>query len=187
MRPKRIIWRLAVSLSLALCAGATMAWIRSHCAFDTIQLVMLDAESHYYGVAWDGGQMQVHWQHTSRSRYGPQRSGLYWVTYPSRSGMAAPVTFWTSLGFYRYSDRRNGSIIFIFPLWLPLALFSTLPAVACRNRIRHWRRLCRGLCPRCGYDLRASPGRCPECGHEPQSGAIRVRAVAAGPPIATTP
>ena len=53
------------------------------------------------------------------------------------------------------------------PYWLPAALFAALPAAWLRRHLvelRQDRRRQMGVCPACGYDLRASPGRCPECG-----------------------
>ena len=52
------------------------------------------------------------------------------------------------------------------PHGLVAALAVILPAVRTWSWLRRRHRHRVGLCPACGYDLRATPGRCPECGRE---------------------
>lgn len=76
--------------------------------------------------------------------------------------------------------RYTGTYLFVgVPYWLPVMTIGALPAWHLRRASRRTRRIERGLCSRCGYDLRVlTGGRCPECGTETppprisQSGAI---------------
>jgi hypothetical protein len=99
----------------------------------------------------------------------------FWAVNPARrtprsSGPMARLGFyWNSYevsGLWGYSGHR----LLCVPHWF-VALVAGAPAYPWLARVpaavRQWRgvsKLRRGLCPVCGYDVRATPDQCPECG-----------------------
>jgi hypothetical protein len=74
-------------------------------------------------------------------------------------------------GFLYWSDARPGNVgRTSTALWVPYWFVLLSPALLAAGfgwasrRARQRHRAGRGLCGRCGYDLRATPDRCPECG-----------------------
>ena len=104
------------------------------------------------------------WQASSLpSRYRPP-----WHDEPASSarlGFAAvstPLPPRAASGGGSYTSKRW---VLVFPHWAAFAATAVPPAFWLlwrRRRLHRLRR--RGLCARCGYDLRATPERCPECG-----------------------
>jgi len=109
---------------------------------------------------------RILWRHGRRISSGEQLSGR---------------SIWNWFGFYNYGERDTaryflpGSVqahtsfrLVIVPYWAASFVSGAWPiwsmASVVRHKARRRRRERAGLCPVCGYDLRATPGRCPECG-----------------------
>jgi hypothetical protein len=182
-RKRRLLYHLTASL-LLLCVA--VLWIRSCWRADCVLLwntrCELSCESRAGYLAFRSSNMHGD---------GPS---VYWLTSSVGAGASerramrrgAGRSF---MGFFCVKQTAAGSSVrlapelerrglktpagilqqelFYVPFWA-VGLLIGLPAVLFLRRIHGVaQRRVRGLCPVCGYDVRATPARCPECGSEP--------------------
>jgi hypothetical protein len=98
-----------------------------------------------------------------------ERAFYAWGTgYPYPPPTArAPVAF---AGFGYRPDAPwggTGAHTVWMPYWFMVVATAIFPAMRLRAWSRRRQRARSGRCPKCGYDLRATPQRCPECGATP--------------------
>jgi hypothetical protein len=165
---RRRLFTLLSALSLLLCVGVCALWVRSWIVADVLKLANKHCDTYVIILASRGG-FEIYAVSAERFRPGcslahkvPDANDHDWDYAPDTIGRD-----WHFAGFI----YRSGSV------WIPeWQLVVPLWAVAIPSAwllIRWWccsrRYAGDGICPACGYDLRATPDRCPECGTVPLS------------------
>ena len=196
---RRRLLNLATALSLLLFLGVAALAVRSYWSYDAVavrwnptparptsgghffhcmsapghlhvyHLGVTDADAGFWrgmlplGGTWshtlggDGPAVEVSGLHYGRRSSWPERSSQF-----KRTGQAPCV-----------QDGGTAARVVkskvVVPHWAVMLLASALPLARSRAALLTRRRTRARQCPRCGYDLRATPGRCPECGAAPTS------------------
>jgi hypothetical protein len=185
-RLARHLFTVLSAVSLLLCVAVCVLWVRSywvgdHWACNSLSKHQQTTRADYYtdeeylanraidgyyvvselGVVW--AQHETGWD-TFNQWHPPQ----FWTSTPQFAPFEE-TTFLRSLHF-----AYEGGAVWSDKPWIvtvphaALAVtFAAAPAAWLVRRLLRYqraRRSARGLCAKCGYDLRASPERCPECG-----------------------
>lgn len=165
---------LGASALLTLLLG--LAWHRSFATCD--EFAFADRDTRYLTLQSLEGRVTL-----GAHPAPPFDHPLSWVAFPSgkakfiplfhpargQKAWTAPLRHRETGELVRLSDHEVLESGYPIPYGL-LTLAAALPALALTTR-RLWihrataRARRAGRCPRCGYDLRATPTRCPECGN----------------------
>jgi hypothetical protein len=153
---RRRLFTIVSFVSLVLCVATVVLWVLSY-RWEEQAYFRYSGGSAY--LTSSAGRLGVD---LSRSEYAIREFGLFHdrvidndFTY---SFEPAPLGFaWR----YPYDNAFECAI----PHWFAALLFAIAPTFWLLGHHRRGKRQLLGLCPHCGYDLRATPDRCPECGH----------------------
>ena len=165
---KRRLLNLLIVLSLLLCVGAAGLWAWSYRRLDVVKWRGNKAAA---SVLTFHGGFHVGWAHWVNP--GGRATGFAYDHMPAEH---LPRNFdfvarcaWRrrlagfAVGFDATPAGDRGVHLRV-PLASVACVAAVAPLLAWRRRARRARRVSRGLCVRCGYDLRGTPGACPECG-----------------------
>jgi uncharacterized membrane protein len=182
---KHRLFTILSALSLLLFVAVGVLWVRSYWVVDDVYSSKTDAQSRYvnsFRLTTHRGTILME---TARpdSAIGlnepPGRSfwyreaaveGFVWplreneirrvggVSWGESRFVIGPITGYSLTGY-----SLGTANVLILPLGFVAAATSVSPLIWLAMR---WKRRgsVAGLCPSCGYDLRATPDRCPECG-----------------------
>lgn len=164
---KQFLLGVGLFMGLLLLAGASVLWIRSYCLGE--QISWRTDRSSWFVTSAHGSFMVVVAPGDMMSRRGSRWGHVSMPPFPSlpTTGYVMKPLF---LGFQTgYSDQWQAAPLRLFAMpWWPFSLVGSLVTLAggrvLLRTTRRKRRLRKGLCLQCGYDLRATPGQCPECG-----------------------
>lgn len=172
---KRKLLTILSAMSLALCVFTCVLWVR--CDGSNSDEIGLNSSTTLYGLFSTDGRVYAgaYWDAADPWKVSPGfhcgsdhgwSFGFYCMVMSREHGHE-----WGGFGVTVADlppDRMAPNIRQVTaPHWFLALAFAALPVWWGFRRtkaLRLARRSSRGLCPSCGYDLRASAERCPECG-----------------------
>jgi hypothetical protein len=174
---KRRLFSLLAAVSLVLCVVATLLWARGMFVGDFLWRNDGCGSTGVFNAR--GSLMITRRPFTSLNPIAPGARPPQWEVSHERpprdlltvmDTLHGPRQYFRCVGFASGVARDGGLVMSrngVVPLWAVVVATAIAPSVTIRHRLqsrRHRHRLATGLCPTCGYDLRASKDRCPECG-----------------------
>ena len=151
---KRRLFNILSAMSLLLCVATMVLWVRSYWNPTDVWFVWC-TETDSNRVSMDSRHGQVALDYVRDHNGEPN-----WLGYHDVNAHAK----WGFDFYHGQSNGREDYMAIWVPYWLLVLSTALSPLLWLNSHVKNRKRSKQGLCPKCGYDLRASKDRCPECG-----------------------